>query len=791
MTQLICNNKALDLSESQAVQFKHTNPLFAFDKMACERTTEFSLPSTPTNDSVFGLARIPAYSGNGMRRRFSAQMINGTIVKDGYLYVGSFDGKSYKCTFVCGDLLALKALKDAGSVRDLLLYNDGVVWSNSNIVSCQEPNLPNVGIVNFNKQSSIPNPSVSLRWLIEEAAAAIGVNIDFPNVAADDRQRLFYTGDEHTLDDTRVFIQNDPTASQDYVNLMPFLGLVQYQGVGAYRWNVTAYAGAGGTEWDYDNATLNGFDQFDQIKLPYDCVIKFPEDMPENLCVVTGDLFMQYIQGNPKAKEECVFIGSRRFNREGEYFGAPLRGQSVSIPANTPFMLADAEGVVWVAPTTPGQTAVIGYNAARVPAYNIEARITIDHSFVVGEKVPYNAILPDLSLLELLKIYAAIKGRVLSYDNGVTFDELALSDWDFKTVNNIVKSKDVARTFGDYGQHNIMRFDSDEKVYFSEQIKNDYAIYNDNIEAEKDLLVLPVSEGGVMPLFAGDDTADFLYIRSDSDSVTIGNANADYEYMQRVTLPKLDGLQNLCDISTQLKIDGRMSLLEYDAIKPQTLLNVRNSAYAWTERSWQKNVASFTLARAGVYTPPKPMPAPNEIWVWPMNLEPSATLVSGATLIGTGEINGLKILKYDNPVTAVIGGNAFSFTPNLPSIVVFPEGFGNMPTRFTGTAYIAHIYIPNSAMVYNGYNPFGVGSTGYIHHVWLAWDTPQAVTRMNGYDRVITYHVRAGLKAAYVAAGWPEAKIQEDYEFNPWGQITRGLLMGFENEEPTPAPKER
>lgn len=111
---LLCNNIKLDLYDDTGLQFKHTNPLFAFDKLECERTTQFKLPTTPANDRAFALARIPAYAGTGMRRKFSAQLQAGTIVKDGYLYVSEFDGKDYIAIFVTGELVSLQTIKNAG-----------------------------------------------------------------------------------------------------------------------------------------------------------------------------------------------------------------------------------------------------------------------------------------------------------------------------------------------------------------------------------------------------------------------------------------------------------------------------------------------------------------------------------------------------------------------------------------------------------------------------------------------------------------------------------------------------
>lgn len=91
--QLICNGVSLDLYDNASFQFKRTNPLFAFDKLACERTTEFKLPATKTNDRVFGIARLPVLKGNGMRRRYDAQLLMSGIVRKGYLYVSEWTGK--------------------------------------------------------------------------------------------------------------------------------------------------------------------------------------------------------------------------------------------------------------------------------------------------------------------------------------------------------------------------------------------------------------------------------------------------------------------------------------------------------------------------------------------------------------------------------------------------------------------------------------------------------------------------------------------------------------------------
>lgn len=607
MTRLVCNGVALDLYDNAGLQFTHDNPLFAFDKLSCERTTQFKLPSTPTNDRVLSLARVPAYSGTGMRRRFSAQLQDGTTTKDGYVYVSEYDGKDYNAIFVTGELVGLQAIKDAGKIRDILQYDQTFLWDDSAPTRADAASLPNIGIVNYLHANSIAhlNPSISFRWLLEEAAAQIGATIDFPHAASADRQRLFAAVEKYKLDAVKVHILNDPNAGQDPVNMGSFLGLVQYIGVTAAKWSVQAYMDAGGLEWDFDNATLIGQDQFDQISLPYDCVLEFPEDMPQNLCIVSGNILGYVNQGQLRATGDIRFLGSRVFygniDAQGSvgYAGDPLAGQRVTIPANAPFMLSDGAGLVYPQPQTIGEVGVVEFDPRNVPAYDIEAEIAINHEWVYGENVPYNALLPDLTLIDLLRIYAGIQGAVLGYeDEQIIFDTLDFNAYASAYLTKLTKRGEVVRTFADYAQTNLVRFESDDNVLTGERLRTAYFIDNDNLDAEKDLSVLKASEGGETAATQGDEVLSVLYMRAlGGKALVIADASLSYEYMLRVSLPKNAGLQTLCDKSTQFKVEARTTMSEYNAIRARMLVIVDGTPYVWTSRSWQGNVAKFTLAK--------------------------------------------------------------------------------------------------------------------------------------------------------------------------------------------------
>jgi hypothetical protein len=446
---------------------------------------------------------------------------------------------------------------------------------------------------------------VSLRWVLEQAAAQIGATIAFPHAASADRQRLFAAVEKYKLDAVKVHLANDPDAGQDPVNISSFLGLVQYVGVSACRWQVTAYRDAGGLEWDFDNAVFLGQDQFDQISLPYDCVLEFPEDMPQNLCIVSGNILGYVNHGQLRATGDVRFIGSRRFYGDNDaqgsvaYAGAPLAGQRVTIPANTPFMLSDGAGLVYPQPQTIGEVGIVEFDADSVPAYDIEAKITISHEWVYGENVPYNALLPDLTLIEALRIYAGIYGLILGYEDGqVVFDDFDFKSYASTYISRLTKRGEVVRSFADYAQANVVRFNSDDSVLLGDRLQAVYYIDNDNLDAEKELSVLKASDGGFVTVTQGDNVLSAMYLRAlGGKSLTIADASLLYEYMLRVSLPKNAGLQTLCDKSTQFKVEARMTMSEYNAIRARMLVVVDGTPYVWTSRSWQGNVAKFTLAK--------------------------------------------------------------------------------------------------------------------------------------------------------------------------------------------------
>lgn len=602
MMQLLCNGIALDLYDDASLQFTHDNPLFSFDNLKCERTTQFKLPSTPKNDQIFALARIPAYSGVGMRRKFSAQLQASAVVKNGYLYISSFDGKDYAAVFVTGEFVGLQAIKDAGSVRDILQYNSSITWNTANIKDANANNINDFDLVRYAvSDGAVVAPSVRVKKIIEDALEELGGSINWANATGYDKLRIFNASDLG-LDDAEVHLINDPDESQDPINLSPFLGITQFALSGAYcYYNCEAVRDESGYYWRTRSQASP--DHFYMWKIPFDCAIEFPRDFPSNYYLATG--FRAWSESYDGWYEQpdyirIDFLGGYSFSWGGTPIGEPLAGRTINIPANTPFALITPDGIKYQTPHSGDTGATIGFDPALVPAYDFKVKIKIDHDFASGDIVPYNAILPDITLVELLKIVAAVTGTMLNYENGtIKFETLA--QWSQVEAKTLTKRGEVKRTFADYAQSNIVTFEHGDSVRSTEELETKYTIDNDNIETSKELQVLKCSEGGfdLYTYTSGDlsEQLERVKIRGEDKSATIARIDTRDTYMLRVSLPKNAGLQQLCDMSTQFKMSARMTLLEYNRIGSKYTLLVDGTQYVWTNRSWQKDEAQFTLAK--------------------------------------------------------------------------------------------------------------------------------------------------------------------------------------------------
>lgn len=598
--QLLCNGIFLDLYDDTSVQFKHENPLFAFDKLSCERTTQFTLPCTPVNDKAFELARIPAYKGEGMRRKFAAQLQDGQVVKDGYLYVSNFDGKDYAAVFVTGELIGLQEIRDAGKIADFWHPAGSIVWSQENVKDANTyAGQQSLALTRYKTNDMPCHPSFDLSDVMNYAYQAItGHGLTVP------RQRGFRLIPKElpTLPKMSVGITyagtgvdyDDSYQPAQYANVMTISDgaqIIQQQ-------DLVLLIGVGGSTMQWKYLKLHQFVPRQSI------IITFPSDFPSGYYLMSiEDKGVDGSDPEYNYLSQAWFLGGYSFHQKSgggtASSGTPLAGKSVEVPAGTPFIILTEDAYEYE--PSPFNWNGFRWINSETYTYNLTGIVIEGKDIAVGDTVRAMDILPDLTLVELFKIYAYCVGKVLMYDetNGVSFDDLDFTTWpEVNLSDKLVKRKDVRRTFGDYVQHNYIRLKSGGDVPVNQTITQEYTVDNDNLESAQDIGTIPYSEGSIdvdggytVARFDAEDTAKHkLY----ADGIMVCGAAA---CGLRISLPKNASLQALCDASTQIQITARLSLLEYNDIKPKTLIYIDGKRYVWTARDWQKGEANFTLAQ--------------------------------------------------------------------------------------------------------------------------------------------------------------------------------------------------
>lgn len=612
--QLICSGQRLDLYENTDLQFTEENPLFAFDSIKCERTTNFKLPATPANDRAFSLARIPAYAGEGMRRKFPAQLQMGTIVKDGYLYVSSWNGKEYEAIFVTGEMVGLQQLRDAGKLADLVSYAT-IQWSPAYVRDANTAaGKARFAITRYKTNANLCMPSYDFAEILDEAyhTATLqtgawylpdkvsGMRVIAKEINSLGKLPFIFKNTPAEVAPAEVAPSSAPTAGSitftyQYANLFARV----YKPVQAAK-------------------TVSGATHAYYIKVQHlicgqTILLTMPDDISPDLFLMSIEAKNGGGQGDPTDPEYTPlaqewFLGDYSFNynvAQGSGIvvsGTPLAGKTIKIPARTPFVFINKNAFKWQQQGIDFLDGLwnVGFSGAPGMAYSVTMQ-SEGASVEQGNVVRIEQVISDITLCDALKIYANLIGKQLYYTDkdGVQFDDLFFISWPrFDISKRLLSIGKVTRTFSDYAQHNLVQFDSADDVPQNTRVITEYTLDNDNISETKDVGKIPFNEGEI-------DAADGVIVaRFDAEDVEkntlpkYGIAVAGQsQFMERVQLPKNAGIQALCDASTQVEVQARMSAYEYAQITAKTRILCRGTEYVWTSRQWQEDTAKFVLAK--------------------------------------------------------------------------------------------------------------------------------------------------------------------------------------------------
>lgn len=599
----------LELGEGSKMSLVKTNSLFAFDAIECERSTAFDVPATPANNRAFAFANNEHNDGEGMRKRYACQMQDGVVTKEGYIYVDSYSAGNYSAVFVGGDLLKLKQLKEAGSIRELYEGEEFVEYPAPIVYAANELNLPPFAYVDYFRIFGNVKPSWNLSHVLTNVLDKLGIGCQFS-------------------DDAKV-LRIIPAEIQAVIKSEPLTLTRELTGndYGYKKQDVL-------NDWTIDNGNNKGFYlNADTLQLSYkevgtirqvhtgnmtlltapygDIKITFPDDFP-------ADVFCCSLDGSTTYVDEASGDDSKVYTKfYGDYSirgairatppasplvveGEPLSGRIITIKAGEPFtFLRKSEFAVYNYTTPDWVVRPLIDTLNTTPlSFTLNIAYMQDNDNAAYENINLIDNITDIDIVDALKAVAAIEGKVLRYENEtIYFDDLNFSQWQTFNIDKYALSyTDLRRTFADYGQNNIIRFDSSDNVARSE-ITN-YTIENANLQETNELQVIPFSEGDFFAettLFL--DNNEEKEANKDSIAYTAKYGGSRLNKMGRVNAKINNGIYDLCEKSTSAKLSARLSLFDFEKITEKTIIQFNGALYVWTAAQWADEVAIFEISK--------------------------------------------------------------------------------------------------------------------------------------------------------------------------------------------------
>jgi hypothetical protein len=572
IVQIKIAGKRLDLPAKTSVQFVKNNILFAFDKVSFERSTTIQVPKTRNNLQILGFSQDYHDYGTSMRISMEAEMICGVLSRKGYLYINQYDyeKQEFECIFLTGELLGLKGIKELGNIAEYIPQELGARVDATGYAS-NDPNQPDYGIVFYETDREGHLPSWRLGALADEVFNNANVSIDLSAIRSIlDNERIIVPSNYNLVPLTGVEITRTylgmpqpPISGQDY----PIIGeMASNSSVFAVEKSATPLM----MIWDSE-ATDFRRGYVNELVCLQTLEITFPDDTP-------NDLFLGYVQSGSVA-----FLGDYSFN-DSQVIGTPLAGRTITLQSGQHFYF------VFRADRVRG--GVAPYEGWWFANRNITLNVQIEG--VTGESnfIRVRDNVPEMNVIELLKMIAAVTGRVLNYDGtSIVFEQLQGGWYRVLRLTDVVSVGKVVRTFGDFAQNNFIEFDSAE--YVTNRVRLNYAINNANIAKENILHTIPMSEFGTKLGIYGIKS-DF--IPQDSEAYTFA-ANTTGFYMGNIDIPANATISSLVDTSTTIQVSARISLLEYDSINQKTILYYDGAYWVWNDMTWSNGIAEITMAR--------------------------------------------------------------------------------------------------------------------------------------------------------------------------------------------------
>lgn len=575
---MICfkvNGIDLDIPTDLKLSFKKKNILFSFDDIELNRSQGFTLPHSKVNDAFFDFSHRPDFDGGVLRVSHEATMFYSGGAERGVLSCKSVSPAGYDCVFVYGELQKLKQIKEAGNIATYYRPSDYVVWGDATLpVGANSEEISDflriiMYVCSITAESWLNGinmlPSVRLDRLITECAAVQGIDVDMR--AELPQPRIILNTTNGLGAEVRIDYQRNGTN----LSLSPKIDGAEVGNLSFMCWDVF-YILFVPVKFK-TTKKCKGIRFNRKIEVTFKSTVAISTNKIPYLIVVAGQRMLF------EAGDYFTFI-----NKDCTLF--PFGG------IHYPF---------------GGQPNI---------AFGLSAFL-FDYSDFFGvrqqDNIKYNVEyylkdnLPEVTLIDLLKVYAHIYNSLLYYDvdtNTVSFFDGNFTSEPIPLDNKLVKIEKIDRTIGTYAQKNKVECDSDDYVQPEWKYKFSYDIANENLEKEKVITKIPFSEGNLelrqethyVKLYDIAKKGDDWSVVAKKPTIAIAGTNKPYLERLRQLEPR-NAVNDIFDLSTTIEVSVTMYLFEFQNIKPKTTFSLYGKVYAYFSGTWSDNIAKLVLIK--------------------------------------------------------------------------------------------------------------------------------------------------------------------------------------------------
>jgi hypothetical protein len=606
MFKIRINNEFIELENEIELSFIFENQLFSSD-IKLSRTIEFTIFNTPKNAAIFNYANNVEFDGFFVRTSHNAELwFSGGIIR-GLIFITNFNDNKYSATFVYGDLLKFKEIKDAGIIKNYLNLQDSILTSQSGIIKAGGNYPPYMyylpyDFAFYNYESNVQAsekmagkinmfPSVKLYYLLQKCAEHFNINLNFPNSDFE-----YYAGN------TVIILNKMQIASNVAITNINGDSLTDFTISGDAEIN-TYFSKSNLNFYFYEQYTDSyGTVRYRIVNKALKCLTaKVPM-----LIIFNNDLDFA-IQKSTSALENFGTVSSPRFTIQS--------GDSLYINKGESFQFILSNYYTFV-PRLFGNDYYTSVNLiTNLNNINFVAKCEDAIDLQYGDYFPLNENLPDLTFIDLLKIFANLTSTAIIWNEETQTIEFFRYDFDFSNqldlTENLISLNSVNRYLPDFAQENNIICDSEEYVRNSFKFKKTYRIVNENLEKEKEFYKIPLSDGNKQifdnyeNIFVDDfEKQNDGTFKVKAKKATIAKRNNSYSqklapitdfYVEYPTYN--NNFLNLLEQSTIVEAKVRMYLFQFFELNEKTIIRINNTSYTIITAKYSNNNVTLTLAK--------------------------------------------------------------------------------------------------------------------------------------------------------------------------------------------------